>query len=294
MAIVGGLDIPDELIALFRELMRVSDTFKHGSVAKHGHLLSKQKKLDVSTRSLLPQISELWAGLTTEQKADWLTASTESGMRAWNLFVQDTSYRLKYGITGLATPSVYHQYKVGRLEINAPASSAKLAQYHPETYWKLKKVVGTKGQYEDVKITERLALPFVFGLSYRAGLTATTGTPIAKAYAIITSSYQGRDIETQAEFDIDLSTGWKRSTITVSEVLGIVRSYDIYLDFVDVRGYFEWDNVECTHNGTNYARDYRCSDVNNELTTYNYQIEKSWEELLLPTGTAFDSVYPQD
>lgn len=61
-----------------------------------------------------------------------------------------------------------------------------------------------------------------------------------------------------------------------------------------VRGWLEWDNVLAKHTGTNYARDYRCTDVNNELTSVNYQIEKSWEEQFLPSHTAFDSVYPAD
>ena len=294
MAVVAGLEVPEYLITLFRELMRVNDSRRYGSVAKHGYLMSKQKKRDVSTRSLLPEISALWQALDAPTKSAWALAGAESGYRGWNLFVQDTAYRLKYGVGGVATPSLLHQYKVGRLEILAPADQALLVQYHPEHYWKIQKVVGTKGQYIDVKVTERLALPYTFELSYRAELTPTSGTPIAKAYATIISSYQGRDIETEVGFEIDLSTGWQRENITITEALGVVRSYNIYLEFVDVRGWFEWDNLNSSHSGSNYGRDFRCSDVNNELTRVNYQIEKSWEELILPTGSAFDSVYPQD
>lgn len=294
MSIVAGLEIPEELITLFRALMRVNDSRRYGSVAKHGYLMSKQKKLEVSTRSLLPEISALWGALDAPGKNAWKLAGAESGYKGWNLFVQDTAYRLKYGVGGVATPSLLHQYKVGRLEINAPADSALLVQYHPEHFWKIQKVVGTKGQYVDVKVTERLALPYTFELSYRCNLTATSGTPIAKAYATIISSYQGRDIETEAGFNIDLSSSWQRQDITVTEVLGVVRSYNIYLEFDDVRGWFEWDNLSSRHSGTNYGRDFRCSDVNNELTRVNYQIEKSWEEILLPAGSAFDSVYPAD
>lgn len=294
MATIAGLEIPPELLRLFRELMRVNDSRRYGSLAKHGYLMSKQKKRDVSTRSLLPEISALWQALDAPTKSAWALAGTASSYRAWNLFVQDTAYRLKYGIGGLATPSALHQYKVGRLEIGAPASSATLAQYHPEHYWKIKKVVGTKGQYEDVKVVERLALPFTLGVSYRTELTATSGSPKARIYAQILSSYQGRDIETEAVIEFALSSGWTRETITATEVVGVVRSYNVYIEFANVRGWFEWDNLSCTHSGTNYARDFRCSDVNNELTRINYQIEKSWEETILPTGAAYDSVYPAD
>jgi hypothetical protein len=294
MAIIAGLEIPEELLRLFRDLMRVNDARRFGSVAKHGYLMSKQKKRDLSTRSLLPEISALWRGLDAPQKSAWALAGEASSYRGWNLFVQDTAYRLKHGVAGLAVPSIIHQYKVGRLEINAPADMATLAQYHPEHYWKIKKVVGTKGQYEDVKVVEVLALPLTIAISYRSNLTAVSGTPVARIYAEILSSYQGRDIQTEASIEFDLSSEWQRSIITTSEVLGVVRSYNLYLEFIDVRGWFEWDNLGAIHSGTNYARDFRCSDVNNTLTRINYQIEKSWEEIVLPTGSAFDSVYPVD
>jgi len=292
MATIGGLNVPPELIALFRQLFRVNDNNRYGSVARHGHLLSKQKKLDVSTRSLLPQIRELWGALSAPEKLAWKNAGDQTNYNAWNLFVQDTSYRIKYGIPSIATPSNLHQYKVGRIEINAPADSARLAQYHPEHYYKLQKVVGTKGFYEDVKITERLQLPLEVGLSYQCDLTATSGTPVARFYAEVISSYQGRDIETQVGIDFDLVTGWQRETITLTEALGVVRSYTLFIEFDDVRGWLEWDNVLSRHTATNWARDYRCNDVNNTLTRANYQIEKSWEEEFLPVGCAFDSVYP--
>lgn len=292
MAVVGGLTIPDELIALFRNLMRVNDANRYGSVARHGHLLSRAKVRDVASRSLLPEIKELWGALSAPEKLAWKIAGDEINYNAWNLFVQDTSYRLKYGIPGLATPVTTHQYKVGRIEINAPADSARLAQYHPEHYYKQVKVQGTKGEYTDVKITERLQIPLEIGLSYQCNLTPTSGTPTAKFYANVISSYQGRDIETLVGFDFDLTTGWQRETVTCTEVLGVVRSYDLFLEFDDVRGWLEWDNVLARHTGTNWARDARCTDVNNTLTRANYQIEKSWEEELLPNGSAFDSVYP--
>jgi hypothetical protein len=96
----------------------------------------------------------------------------------------------------------------------------------------------------------------------------------------------------KSDLILTLRSGWQRQTVALTEALGVVRSYNIYLEFVDVRGWLEWDNVLASHTGTNWARDYRCNDVNNTLTRANYQIEKSWEEEFLPVGCAFDSVYP--
>lgn len=294
MAIVGELVIPPELLVLWAKLFDVSDNRKRGAVRKFGYLLSRKKKLDVTTRSLLPQISELKKALTPEQVVAWKAASLASGQNYYSLFVQDTSYRIKYGIAGVATPSIYHAYKVGRIEINSPASVVKLIQYHPPKYWVNKKMRGDTTMREDVAVYEKLVLPLKIAISYRANLTATTGTPRVKFYAIIKSSYQGRTIETESACELSLVTGWTRAEVTTTEVIGVARSYDLHINIDGARGMFEFDNVSAYHTGTNFARDKRCNDVNNTLTRVNFQIEKSWEEILLPAGSAFDSVYPDD
>jgi len=192
---------------------------------------------------------------------------------------------------GVATPSDIYQYKVGKILIEAPATAAKIAQYHPNRYWKLKKVQGTKALYTDVAVDELLMLPLSIGLSYKTNLTAQSGGAYARFLAVVTSHYQGNDIDTPFTIEIPLTTGWTRSTLDVTEVIGVARSYELWIDLYSVRGEFYFDNVRAYHTGTNWARDFRCNDVNNNLSRINYQIEKSWEEQLLPTGSAYDSVY---
>lgn len=294
MTQIGSLIVPPELQALFANLFAPVSPRKRGAVRKTGYLLSRQQKLKVSTRSLLPQIRDLWNALSEPQRQAWKDAGAVTSMNGWNLFVQDTAYRLKYDISGVATPSEIHQYKVGRIEIEAPASKVMLAQFHPNKYYVSKKLPGKTTQREDVAIYEYLQLPLTIGCSFRSNLIATTGTPRIKFYAIVYSSYQGRTLETEVGFDIPLTSDWTTGTATISDVVGVARSYDLRIDLDGVRGWFEWDNVKAIHSGTNYARDLRCNDVNNNLTRANYQIEKSWEEQFLPSGTGFDSVYPAD
>ena len=183
---------------------------------------------------------------------------------------------------------------VGRVEIAAPATKVVLAQFHPILYYVSKKMRGNTTEREDVAVNERLQLPLEIGCSFRSNLTSAAAEPKAEFYAIVYSSYQGRTIETKVGFDIPLTTGWTQQTASISGVIGVARSYDLYINLDGVRGWFEWDNVIAEHTGTNWARDKRCLDVNNELTVANYQIEKSWEEQFLPSGTGFDSVYPAD
>lgn len=294
MAQIGYLDVPPELVELLKNLISPTSNRRTGSVRKAGYLPSKAQVVKLTTRSLLPQISEFWDSLSNSQKNQWKIAGAATGQNGWNLFVQDTAYRLKYGIAGLATPSPLHQYKVGRIEIVSPADRVLLAQFHPPLYYVSKKVRGDTTLREDVAVTERLTLPLQISLSYRSSLSTTKLNYKARFYAKVYSSYQGRTIENEIGFDFNLAAGWTRETVTLSEVIGTVRSYDLWIDLDGVRGWLEWDNVSAIHDGTNFARDKRCNDVNNELTKVNYQIEKSWEEQILPSGAAFDSVYPSD
>lgn len=294
MAQVGYLDIPPELITQFQKLLSPTSSRRTGSIRKSGYLPSRAQVVKLKTRSLLPEISARWAAFNEVEKNSWKAAAAVNGMTGWALFVQDAAYRIKYGIAGNATPSLLHQYKVGRLEIKAPASRALLAQYHPERYFVSKKMRGNTTQRVDVAINEILKLPLEVGLSYRAQLTATSPEAVARFYAIIYSSYQGRTIETEVGFDLQKNTGWTQATQESSGIIGIARYYDLWLEFNHIRGWFEWDNVRAYHTGTNWARDPRCTDVNNELSTANFQIEKSWEEQFLPYGAAFDSIYPAD
>lgn len=294
MAQVGALEIPPELAEAFAKILSATSTRQTGAIRKHGYIPSREQIVKLTTRSLLPQIRDAWASLTEPEQAAWKAAAAVTSMNGWNLFVQDTAYRLKYGLPGLATPSLLHQYKVGRVELNVPAQAATLAQFHPRKYYISKKMPGKTTQREDVAIYEPFQLPLTIGCSFRSNLVAVTDEPKARFYAIVYSSYQGRTIESEVGFDIPLTSGWQSQTATITEVIGLGRFYTLRIDLVGVRGWFEWDNVIAQHTGTNWARDKRCLDVNNELTTLNYQIEKSWEEQFLPTGAAFDSVYPAD
>lgn len=294
MAQTSALDVPPELVELFHKIVSPSDTRRSGSVRKHGYLQSRAKVLSLTNRSLLPAIRDLRDALTPAEIAAWKSAALAGGQNWWNLFVQDTSYRLKYDIDGLATPSTLHQYKVGRIEIAAPAERVLLTQYHPRKYFVNKKMRGNTTIREDVPVYENFQLPLRIETSYRANLVPLRAAPKARFWAVVTSRYQGRNIETEVGIDFELSTGWTRNGATINEVIGEAVYYQLFIELDGVRGAFEWDNVVARHTGTNWARDWRCTDVNNELTRVNWQIEKSWEELFLPYNTGFDSIYPND
>lgn len=294
MAQTGALEVPPELVELFHKIVSPSDTRRTGSIRKHGYLQSRAKVLSLTNRSLLPRIRDIRDSLTPDQIQAWKTSAEAGRQNWWNLFVQDTAYRLKHGIEGIAKPSPLHQYKVGRIETAAPAERVLLTQYHPRKYFVNKKVRGNTTLREDVPVYENFQLPLKIETSYRSNLAPTRPDGKARFFAVVYSHYQGRKIETELAINFDFSTGWTRASATINEVIGQAIHYQLYIELDGVRGAFEWDNVVSMHTGTNWARDWRCTDVNNELTRVNWQIEKSWEELELPYKTAFESVYPED
>lgn len=294
MAVVGFQDVPAEWYGLLNKAITPLGRQTSGAIRYSGKLTPEKKRFDVPNRSLLPQVAESWRALSAPERADWIEAGTQTNMNGWNLFTQDTCYRIKYGKTGIAIPSNIHQYKVGRLEVDAPASQASIIQHHPNVWFIFKKVQGTKSQYYEQRIEERLQLPLQIGLSYRTDFSSTGGGSYVKFYALITSHYQGQDIETELAIDLPLTADWTRETATSNEVLGVARWYDLRIDCYNVRGVIEFDNLQSLHTGTNFGRDIRCNNVNTPLSNIYFQIGKAWEENILPAGAGFDSVYPAD
>lgn len=294
MARTGFIDAPDDLRVLLNNLLQYSNRYINAGLRKKSGIIPEKKKYDAPGRSFLPAVGEMWRALSEPERTAWKNAGAQTNLNGWNLFVQDTCYRLKYGHEGLATPANTHQYKVGRMQIDAPASKLVISQTHPIEWYKLKKVTGTKSQYYEVSVQEQLMLPLTIGLSYRSDLTAAGASPIAKFYAKVISHYQGRDIETQVGFDFDFTSDWTRETTSLTEVLGVARWYSLFVELRDVRGYVEFDNVLASHSGSNYARDFRCNDIDTPLSRTFFQVTKSWEGIEVPIGADFESVYPAD
>lgn len=266
----------------------------NSSVRWTGKLTPPRKKVATSTKSLLPQISALWGGLTNEQQELWKSAARAQSYNAWNAFVQDTAYRIKYGIEGVANPSDLHMYKCGEIVIGGAATHFRIEQQHPIEYYKMRKVKGTKSQFTPVPIIEQLVLPLTVGLSFRTNLTAAGPAPTVKYYAQVATSYQGRTVENQVGFDIPLSTDWSRQTATLRDVVGHARWYTLVIELSDVQGTLQFDLLQSQHTGTNFARDFRCSSVGVGFSNANYQLPPSWAASELVVGASFGSVYPED
>jgi len=313
MAKTSYVDILPGLENQFFSGIRSDDRFVFSKLVKKIALLSRKKKVGLTQHSMLPQVAALWAGLSDEEKDVWNVAPsagqiasfgvsgfgitifgkavTDSGLNGWRLFVQDTCARIVNDMAGVATPSLLHQSWVGQIHIGGKATEAQIVQIHPHFYWVSQKIHGKKGMYEPVLVTEDLALPVRISLNYSSNLAAINGSPFAKFYARFWHSYQGADQYTDLEIPLDYVTDWKNAEIDISELLGYVIRYDLYLWISGLRGDLYFDRIESYHSGQNWARDPFCKDVNQGFTRAFYQIPKHWAGVILPEGAWFESIY---
>ena len=294
MAKVSYIAVPPDLKGFYDQLVTPVYKTKNSSVRFNGRIIPPRKVVNVTSKSLLPQIREIWASVTTPVKNEWKAAGAAVEYTGWQIFVQEMSYRIKHGIVADPTPSILYSYMVGRMNMAAPAVNFSIVQHHPIKYYRMRKVPGTKSQREPVAIEEALFLPLTVGASYRTNLTPSGSNPYARFYARVTRSYQGLDLTDDVGFDLPFNTNWARQEATLTDVIGHARWYSLYFELNDVYGSLEFDNLLSLHSGSNYARDFRSTNISAGYSDYNYQVPASWAAVAAEDGATWGSVYPTD
>lgn len=291
MAKVEYVDILPELESPFFSSLRFGDRFVNSRIAKKFTFFSRKKKKGLSARSLLPAISELWAGLSDPEKLAWTNAGAECDLNGWRLFVQDCSARIINEMSGVATPSLFHQSWIGNLKIESPATELKIVQLHPRSYWVSRKVTGKKGMFAPVLVTEDLGLPCKISLNYSSDLTSQGGENFAEFYARFWYSYQGVNLYQELKIPLDYFSAWKYAEATLSSLTSYVVRVDLYFHLKGLRGDLYFDNVKLEHSGQNWVRDPFCKDILQGFTRAFYQIPQNWAGVILPSGSQYDSIY---
>lgn len=283
--------VPEGLEPLFERAIASGNRYIYVCYRRVLQFFGRERELELLARSYLIEISALWFGLTEPQRQAWRDVSPFVGSNGWKLFVSDTAERMNLGLPGVATPSQYHQVRVGHIEIEAPASAIQIAQLHPETYYIKQKKVGTQSQYQPVLITEKLALPLTIGLNYKSNLTDTGAGATAMMFARVKSLYQGRNIYTDLTLSLDLVSGWQYDEVTLSAVLGRVVSYAVYLKIENATGELWFDNPKIYHSGQNWIRDKYCDFINETFTMAFRDVLPNWQDVSVPNGSSYDSIY---
>jgi hypothetical protein len=291
MAKVKFITIPAGLENYFGKAVQSGDRFVYSTIRMTNPFISRKKRVGLTQKSQLPLCSEIWKNSSQEVRDLWVSCGLETGLTGFRFFVQDKVLRLKNDIEGESTPSLLYQSNVGHLHVESPASSLSITQLHPQSYYVLRKKTGKETMYQIVEIVENFSLPLNLYINYKADLEAVEGGYSARFYAIIYSSYQGRDIETLADIEFDLQTDWKTASFGIGEVLGLVRGYALFMDLDGVRGDVWFDNVKAVHSGQNWVRDTHCNNIKQTFTKQFFQVPAHWVALDLPDGAYYNSEY---
>lgn len=292
MAKVQHLSIPDELKNQYNFTLQVRDRFVYGVVQGQTSLLSDVERKRAQGQSIFKILSPMWRSLTTEEKQVWKDAATFSALSGWQLFVSDNSARIKASLPLVVPPSYYWQVRAGYIKIEAPADEIILKQEHPLDYWVSQKVVGKSYKSELVLLKENFTFPLLIAIRYKADLTPVGSEQVARYYARIKTSYQGKDIYTDLVLNFDPSTDWAYLDIEQSLIRGFFISYTLYLEISGYTGEFFFDNIRAVHGGTNWARDPRCDNISKQFTKAFAVVPPFWVPVSLPQGSTFMSEFP--
>ena len=282
MALVMGITLPAGVEIIYNKTLRMYDISVFCNVGKNPRFFPRSKFYTLKEITYLFQIAYAWNAFTQEEKDAWTAAANIIGQHGYNLYVEDKSYRMKNGLGGSATPSIYHQYLVGHLSVSAPASSALITQYN----------------------SRRVNFPATFELCYKTSLVSvspklltetgddliteagdhlvTGGTPIARLKFIWTRYTQGQNIESTETIDLPLSQVWTTASKSITQLSGTRGKWRVELELIDVTGDVWFDNVMVTYSGEIKLPDPYCMDV-----------VKWWEQTNLPAGAVLETIYPQ-
>lgn len=291
MARVSYVLVPPGMTDKYKTTITPSDRFSFSSIRRKPLFGSRKRKKAVSLRSVLPAASTAWNALSPTVQENWKTAGAISKYTGFQTFIRDYASRIKNGLTGIGTANNFVQNLCLRLTVTSPASRIRLLQEHPFTYYVLRKVKGTKSQYNPVLITESFGMPITLKVRAKSTLTSAGANPSARVYLEVYSNYQGRDLTTLVNIDIPLSANWALYTATLNATIGTARGYNAYIEINNARGVLDIDNIEFNHSAQNWCRDPRCEKSATSYTRAFYQIARNWVADDMPTGSYFDSIY---
>jgi len=259
MALVMGITLPAGLEIIYNKQIKMYDISVLCNVGKNPQFFPRDKFYTLRGITYLFQIAYAWSSLSDELRDEWKLAGNVIGQHGYNLYVQEKSYRLKYGIGGEPTPSLYHQYTVGHINIQSPASSAFIAQYN----------------------NRRINFPASFELCFKTNLTSAGSNPYAQLKFTWTRYYEGQNIESTEIIDLPLVSGWDKRKKWITQYKGIRGKWRLELELNDVTGDIWFDNVIVEYSGEIKINDPYCLDV-----------VKWWKGVNLPEGVTFETVYP--
>ena len=294
MSRVTTFEVPPEQEELFFKSLRWGNQFVNPRIIAKERPLSRAQKQAVADVSFLPDIAVLWNSLGIDDQNMWADAAFYSGQTGYALFIQDTSYRIKNSISGLATPDVYHQYKVGKIHLPNVAQYNLFAQDHYDAYYIARKITGSQDRLEPVLITETPVWPFFLAINFKTNLVSNGAGSFAFCGVEI-EWWDGEDDQVSyIEHALSLQSGWDYKSGSLVDPGGTITRYSVYFEFNNVYGDVWFDVPELIYSSQNFVRDSNCDNIDEDIPNLGVTIEPIWGDAYPSHNATIESVYPFD
>lgn len=259
MARVMGITLPAGWDIIYNKTLKMYDISVLCNVGKNPRWFPRKKFVSLKEVTYLFSIAYSWGLMSDDQKSEWNYASNVIGQHNYNLYVQDKSYRMKNGIGGNTTPSLYHQFTVGHINIADPADSTKISQFN----------------------FSKILFPASCEICYHTNLVVTGADPYCRLSLIYNKYTGGQTIEDVQYLDLPLVSGWDKAKMWIVQHIGRVGRWRIELELHKVTGDIWFDNTIVEYGGEIKLNDPYCLDV-----------VKWWKIENSGTGITFETVYP--
>lgn len=260
---------------MFRAL-RVENQYYAPKINRKDIVWNKRKYEDLVTQSQIDPCAELWAGLSESAKIRWNNAGAECGLNGYQLFVQDTSFRLLNNLRGLGSPSIYHQYKILEFETGDDCHEFYIIQEHLANYTIKQKNVGQKNAYTPVEIEEDITAPITLSFKYFADLEVDGVFDFFGCYITFYGVKDGHYASDSIWFDLDYSTGWVQFSEEMTPDLDIINQYYFEIDAYPLKGIFRMDDFKIEHDGQNWSFDSNCDRIDEKIIDYGDGWDYGW------------------
>jgi hypothetical protein len=262
MSVVEYTTMGGGLLNLDKRMIRRYFFLTKGNVGKKRLLFRRSELITLPTLSIVPQAADAWNLLTSGQKSAWGDAANESGLSAYNQFIQDKVYRIINEIAGNAVPSEFHQYLVGHLNIPTSAGHFLLRQC----------------------ATDSVDLPAALHLHYKSALTdEDPGNGYLKCLFSYTYDEGGGLLTQTNEINLLLNTDWTSQNVSITNHTGLTGYWKLEFEGDKVHGDLWFDDLYCLGAYGVITKDANCE-----------RSDLVFKGLVLPAGMTCQSVYPAD
>ena len=283
-----SVEAKEAMLRSLRVEMRPDDAV----INKKDIIWRKRNLIEITDLSMLNQCAALWHSLSSGERANWDTAAAYCALTGWELFLQDTSYRLLNNLLGIAAPNIHHQYKVMECVLNCTDEYFSIYQKHYSNYKLRELIPGQKKAYAWNEINEQVVGSLIVEFNYFSDLEELDID--YEFYAIIhcIGTKDGSLAQDFIFIDLDLKTAWKSFFQLFIPDLDTITFYQIIFSAYHVSGVVMFDNFNFEHDSQNWAFDFNCDSIRSDRYIFNNKYWPAWIVDYAYTYISFDSVYP--